>query len=53
MVWKYFEMHRPQQLENARNALRLDASLPLEEVTAAALEHARRGREQVQAGPKL
>ena len=55
MVWKYYEVHKAQQLENAGpSCLRMDASRPLEELTATALEHARQGREQMQASsPRL
>ena len=53
MVWKYYEVHKAQQLENAGpSCLRMDASLPLKELTATALEHARQGREQA-TSPRL
>ena len=43
MVWKYYETHKPQQLENAGPAvLRMDASLPLTELVATALKHTKR-----------
>ena len=42
MVWKYYEKHKPQQLANAgARSLRIDASLPLTELTDAALEYVR------------
>ena len=47
MVWKYYERHKPQQLKNAGwRALRMDASLPLEDLTAAAIEHVRQSMRQ-------
>jgi hypothetical protein len=53
MVWKYYEIHKPQQLKNAGpSCLRMDASLPLEELTATALEHARPD-DAVHSSPRL
>ena len=43
MVWKYYEIHKPQQLDNAGPAvLRMDASLSLTELVATALKHTKR-----------
>ena len=44
MVWKYYEKHKPQQLKNVEPiVLRMDASRPLPDLIAGALDYVRHG----------